>query len=672
MLIKYRPEIDGLRAVAVLAVILYHANFTLGGSNIFKGGFIGVDIFFVISGYLITLIIFKEISQESFSFMHFYERRIRRIIPPLVAIMIFSIPFSWLFIPPKALNEYAGSILSSLFFSSNIWFSLEDDYWAEASSLKPFLHTWSLSVEEQFYIIFPCLLLFLWKKCKNYITHTLILFFLVSLYYSHTKSNSDPLSSFYLLQTRAWELLAGAILAITAPIKKYQLHPLNKMMPMLGLCLILGAIIFFDNDTPHPSPITLIPIIGTMIIIYFSQKGEIITKLLSFKLMTKIGLISYSLYLWHFPVFAFFSLNYFHETLNTKVLSIVITFIASYLTYKLIEQPYRKRFSTAKVKQHLSIGILCIATYIIFVLTTDGVAGRNFANKPLENLWALDRSNVENQNSSIHLINIGDSHAGTIMGSLRQKSIENNFSYSSILSSGILPLENVFYIANGKLIDRYGLKNVNKLLNSIDIEIKKEIKNQKEIYMIFSSRFPLYLSGERPVDQNTNYIEKGGGHFFTINGKDIAPKNQILDSFKNTVKRWSDQGANIVIVYPVPEMIYNIPRVEFQNTMLEKVFGISRDTKSSVPLKQYQKRIEETQKIFDSLQQENILRVYPEKIFCNHEKNTCTAKIQNKILYRDDDHLSDSGSALLVNEIFKLISIKSSTTTVHLARNDDD
>lgn len=655
MPIKYRPEIDGLRAVAVLAVILYHSNFRFGESNIFKGGFIGVDIFFVISGYLITSIIFKEINQGTFSLLQFYERRIRRIIPVLVAIMIFSIPFSWLFMPPKALNEYAASILSSLFFTSNIWFSLEDNYWAEASSLKPFLHTWSLSVEEQFYIIFPCFLLLLWKKCKSIITHVFMFLFLISLYFSYIKSNSDPLSSFYILQTRAWELLAGAITAIAAPSKKQQSNYLNTLMPALGLILIFGSIMLFNQSTPHPSPITLIPIIGTILIIYFSHTDKTVTKLLSSDIMIKIGVISYSLYLWHFPIFAFFHLNYSHETLSSKLLSITLTFIASYFTYKIIEQPYRKKFTSQKVYQHLLIGIAVIVIYNVSILTTSGVAGRSFASKPLENLWSLDRSNYDNHDSNIKIINIGDSHAGTIMGALRQKSIENNFSFSSILASGILPLENVFYIADGKLIDRYGLKNVNKLLNSIDIEIKNKINSKKEIYLIFSSRFPLYLSGERPIDQENNYAEKGGSHFFTINGKDIASQNQILESFQRTIKRWSDLGANIVIVYPIPEMIYNVPQIEFQNTMLETIFGIERDSKSTTSIQEYKLRINNTKNIFDSIEQENILRVYPEQILCNTNKKICTSKNNNKILYRDDDHLSDSGGLLLVDEIFKLI-----------------
>ena len=165
MTLKYRPDIDGLRAIAVLSVIFYHAKFSLNGNLLFKGGFIGVDIFFVISGYLITSIILREISKNTFSFLRFYERRARRILLPLFVVIIVSVPFALIYMSADAVKQYAGSILSTLAFGSNIWFWREDSYWGGASDFKPFLHTWSLSVEEQFYIIYPIVLLILSKYC---------------------------------------------------------------------------------------------------------------------------------------------------------------------------------------------------------------------------------------------------------------------------------------------------------------------------------------------------------------------------------------------------------------------------------------------------------------------------------------------------------------------------
>jgi peptidoglycan/LPS O-acetylase OafA/YrhL len=181
MSLKYRAEIDGLRTIAVVSVILYHAKFLLGNSYLFKGGFIGVDIFFVISGYLTTSIILRELKEGRFSFFSFYERRARRILPVLFTVIIASIPFAWLYMLPMEMKKYAGSILSSLGFVSNIWFFSEDSYTAAPSTLKPFLHTWSLSVEEQFYILFPIFLLLSWKFFRGYLVSIFTILFLLSL-----------------------------------------------------------------------------------------------------------------------------------------------------------------------------------------------------------------------------------------------------------------------------------------------------------------------------------------------------------------------------------------------------------------------------------------------------------------------------------------------------------
>jgi len=177
MNIKYRSEIDGLRAIAVLAVVFFHAEFTIWGVNPFKGGFVGVDVFFVISGYLITSIILTDLNQNRFSFLKFYVRRARRILPALFTVMLVPVPFSWIYMFPNAMKEYAGSLLSSLFFGSNFWFGYEDSYWAGPGDLKPFLHTWSLSVEEQFYILFPVALLILWRRAKKYTVSIFLFYF---------------------------------------------------------------------------------------------------------------------------------------------------------------------------------------------------------------------------------------------------------------------------------------------------------------------------------------------------------------------------------------------------------------------------------------------------------------------------------------------------------------
>jgi peptidoglycan/LPS O-acetylase OafA/YrhL len=309
MKLTYRPEIDGLRAIAVGAVILYHAQITIFGYQPFKGGFIGVDIFFVISGYLITSIILKElVTTGSFSFKHFYERRVRRILPALLFVMLVSLPFAWMYLLPSSFIDFSKSILYSLGFSSNFYFHYSgQQYGAESGLLKPFLHTWSLSVEEQFYILFPIVLLITFKYFRKYLIHILILGFVISLGLADWGSRNHPSFNFYVLPTRGWELLAGSILAYFEINNGHRSKnkTFNLILPTIGLLLIGHSILFFNDEMFHPSFYTLSPIIGVCLMIWFSNKDELITKILSTKLFVGIGLISYSLYLWHYPIFAF-------------------------------------------------------------------------------------------------------------------------------------------------------------------------------------------------------------------------------------------------------------------------------------------------------------------------------------------------------------------------------
>ena len=249
MKLTYRPEIDGLRAIAVSSVILYHGQITIFGYQPFKGGFIGVDIFFVISGYLITSIILKElVTTGLFSFKYFYERRIRRILPVLLFVILASLPFAWMYLLPDSFIDFSKSILYSLGFSSNFYFHYSgQQYGAIDGWFKPFLHTWSLSVEEQYYILFPIVLLITFKYFRRYLIHILIFGFILSLSMADWNSRNYPSASFYFLHTRMWELLAGSILAyfeITLGHRSKN-KTMNKIMPGLGLFLIMFFIFFF-------------------------------------------------------------------------------------------------------------------------------------------------------------------------------------------------------------------------------------------------------------------------------------------------------------------------------------------------------------------------------------------------------------------------------------------
>ena len=348
MKIEYRPEIDGLRAIAVGAVILYHSKIVLSGHQFFAGGFLGVDIFFVISGYLITSLILNElVNTGNFSFKYFYERRVRRILPALLLVMLVSLPFACIYLLPNSLVEYSKSILYSLGFSSNFYFHYSDQlYGLETSLTKPFLHTWSLSVEEQFYILFPIILLIIFNYFRKYIIHILVFGFFISLALSDWGSRNHPSFNFYIIPTRAWELLIGSVLAyfeITNGNRSKQ-KILNLTLPSVGIILIGHSIWFFDDEMFHPSFYTLSPVIGVCLIIWFSNKNELVTKILSTKLLVGVGLISYSLYLWHYPVFSFARYSeYYNDELFKGFLLLSIIIFFSVLTYFFVEIPARNK-----------------------------------------------------------------------------------------------------------------------------------------------------------------------------------------------------------------------------------------------------------------------------------------------------------------------------------------
>jgi len=363
--INYRPEIDGLRAIAVLSVIFYHAQLTLFDYKIFEGGFIGVDIFFVISGYLISLLILKELETTGkFSFSYFYERRARRILPALIVVIMVSLPLGWIYLLPEGFIEFIKSILYSLGFTSNFYFHFSGlQYGTEDGLLKPLLHTWSLSVEEQFYIFFPIILIVIYNFFRKYLLTVLLFGFILSLLIAEWSSKNYPSASFYLLHTRMWELIAGSLLAYFEIYGKRLTNNnrLNFILPFLGVLLIGYSIIFFNDKIFHPSFYTFLPVLGVCLIIWFSNKDEFITKILSTKIFVGIGLISYSMYLWHYPIFAFARIKSDIPSQYDKFEWIILTILLSIISYFFIEKFFRN-----KKTNFLKIFSIFLLTTIIF------------------------------------------------------------------------------------------------------------------------------------------------------------------------------------------------------------------------------------------------------------------------------------------------------------------
>ncbi len=380
MSLKYRPEIDGLRAIAVMSVLIYHADFLLNGKNLLSGGFIGVDIFFVISGYLISMILLREFHQKSFSLKSFYVRRIRRILPVLFTVMIVSLPFAWFLMMPQEARSFAGSILSSLGFVSNIWFWQEDSYWAVNAKLKPFLHTWSLSVEEQFYIFYPFILLLLLKYMPRYTTAIMGLGFVTSLALAQYASLHYPVPSFFLLPTRGWELLGGALLAQMEFQKGHRPSTafLNIWMPKLAIILIVVSLFCFTPLVPHPSIFTLAPVLASMMLIWFCKPDELVTRVLCSKAFVGVGLISYGLYIWHYPIFAFAQMMMPDPALTDKLVWIVLSIGLASAAYFLIERPARNFsvIATPALMKILALAFMLIVAVTSYAYMHNGLWGR--------------------------------------------------------------------------------------------------------------------------------------------------------------------------------------------------------------------------------------------------------------------------------------------------------
>ena len=336
----YRPEVDGLRALAVMSVILSHS-----GLKTFSGGFVGVDVFFVISGYLITLIILADLELGNFSIVNFYERRARRILPALFLVMLVCIPFAWFWLLPSDMKDFSQSLFAVSTFSSNILFWRESGYFDTEAGLKPLLHTWSLAVEEQYYLFFPLFLMLCWKMCKRWIVTLLGITFICSLVLSQWATHAMPAAAYYLLPSRGWELLIGALAAcyLSKTNRKKIGRATGEVCGWLGVGLILYAVFVYSEETRFPGLYALVPTLGAVLIILFATQQNAVGRFLGNKAFVGIGLISYSAYLWHQPLFAFARYKTLLEPSYTVFLALsVLALVLAYFSWKYVEAPFRK------------------------------------------------------------------------------------------------------------------------------------------------------------------------------------------------------------------------------------------------------------------------------------------------------------------------------------------
>jgi len=337
---KYRPEIDGLRALAVLPVIFFHA-----GMQSFSGGYVGVDVFFVISGFLITGIIRDELAKGRFSLVNFYERRARRILPALFFFVFLATPFAFWIMPPHTLKEYFQSVLSVSLFVSNIFFYIKTDYFNDFSEIAPLLHTWSLSVEEQFYLVFPLLLMLLKRLRTAWMMAVAFILSVLSLLAAQYELPRDASFAFYQMPTRFWELGVGAMLSMGMAARPLALHArVSSALAALGVGMIVVPMVFYTKLTPFPGVAALSPVLGAALIILCTQQRNLVQAVLASRPLVWVGLVSYSLYLSHNIVFAIArNLGFHFDDWAVRLVSMAISLALAMLSYRFVEQPFRSR-----------------------------------------------------------------------------------------------------------------------------------------------------------------------------------------------------------------------------------------------------------------------------------------------------------------------------------------
>tara|TARA_B100000131_G_scaffold120951_1_gene117967 strand:+ start:3861 stop:5849 length:1989 start_codon:yes stop_codon:yes gene_type:complete len=651
---KYRSEIDGLRAFAVIPVLLFHAGF-----EFFNGGFIGVDIFFVISGYLITSIILKDMSNQSFSLVNFYERRARRILPALFFVLFCSIPFALIWMMPNQLIDFSNSLLSVVTFVSNIFFYFESGYFEASAELKPLLHTWSLSIEEQFYIFFPIFVILLWSKRLGLITIILFIVVILSLMLSQIGGNlkftspfieknfqftSIPNFAFFLLPTRIWELGIGSLAALTL-FKNNQdtiITPKNNFLSLFGLLIICSSIVLFDQRTPHPGLLTLFPILGTLLIIFFCESKTITAKILSKPIFVMIGLTSYSIYLWHVPILAYLRLRIDDElTFLYKLIAIALSILIGWISWKYIETPFRVngQMSRKKIFIFSFSGILFFSAVAITLKSMDPVYISKKNEKILKYISFIEDNNPkldECRNKSVSnscsygvkekdsndFYLWGDSHIDQLVPVFENIALNNNLKFKEYSFVGCPPLLDV---QRKDILLK--CKNNDEALNSI-------IFDEKAKFVVLHSYWQYYFDENNIQNiQNSQKID----YFIKLN----LVINRIIDS-----------GKSIILIGPIPRMEKDPP------LMLARMYKFENIENPSISVSEnkHYESVKESINIIHNLLKinPNIHYLDPANLLC--ENNKCYSNEGEEVFYRDDNHLSVTGSQKLLPELSIMIS----------------
>lgn len=636
---RYRKEIDGLRAIALLPVILFHA-----GLERFSGGFVGVDVFFVISGYLITSIILSEQQAGTFTLIRFYERRARRILPALFVVMLACIPFAWLWMFPSDWEHFAKSLVAVSLFVSNISFWSESGYFDQAAQLKPLLHTWSLAVEEQYYVLFPLFLLLARRWGARRMVASLVILATLSFTVAQLGSVYKPRAAFYLLPPRGWEFLIGSFIAFYELSKKNSRKAgpaRSQLLSLVGLVLIASAVFVFSQRTPFPSIYALVPTVGAALIIMFAHPYTFVGRVLSSKPLAGIGLISYSAYLWHYPLFAFAWLRSVKPPSAVLLVCLAAcALLLGYLSWKWIEQPFRDK------RQFSRTQIFALAASLSIFLIVIGLVGYH-KDPPQSSYQDLDYrirvnfglsqacdgrfTSEDCRTSEVPEILVwGDSLAMTLVPGLLASNPEARL--IQMTRSGCGPI--------------YGLAVFNQTLRLPEewagpcLEFNSQVMawlehNTSVKYAVLTSPFNQYLAED--------------SSFLTAEGEIASNQLDALGYFLQTLNRLSQKGIKPVIFAPPPRSLDDVGQclirsIRFQSDQAQCDFSWPDAAKRQESVTRFLLEVSKRYQV-----------VWLADKICND--TSCRAMLDGKLLYRHKIHLSYEGVAALGKKMdfYKLV-----------------
>lgn len=619
----YRPDIDGLRALAVLPVLLFHAQ--LGC----PGGYVGVDIFFVISGFLIAKLIFKELREEKFRLAEFWERRIRRILPALAVVAAAVFIAGWFLYLPADFQSVGKSLAAQAALVSNVFFHRQAGYFEAGSDTKPLLHTWSLAVEEQFYLLFPLLLLFLWRRRRSWLTPTLIGLALVSFGWSVWGSYAAPSATFYLLPTRAWELLAGVLLAL--PRQPFAVStPVRETAGWLGLGLVGIAILWYDETTRFPGWAAVPPCLGAALIIFSSASVRSrVGRLLAAKPVVFVGLISYSLYLWHWPLLVFATYPTGGLRWKTRAALLGISVVLAVLSWKFIETPCRTRRVFPRRSQifaFAAVGLVAMLGLGLLVHRFNGVPERIPADVRERVLAYADARN--NRPASLKKTTLAQAQAGQFLdlgGPITNQPVEVFLwgdSHALVVSPVLDDLCRRFS-RRGMVAFHPGTAPVLGYRSTAAFSLREDsaafndailafITRNQVKHVILAARWPIYPAAD-------------------------GFKTQLLA----TVRALLDSGAKVYVLKDVPKQDFDVPRFVAFTVMHHgdpEKLGITPET--------HQQRGRAFDPTFAQLRQMGATVLDPAEYFRNRH-GLYGVVWNDRSLYFDGNHLSSNGSMIL-------------------------